>query len=68
MTALVARVREMRTAFHGAAIVPTMTVRVAFIKSRLAESWPLMLIAFGLAVTFVWCSSLLWLLAWCVFR
>jgi hypothetical protein len=27
-----------------------------------------MLVAFGLATTFVWCSSLLCLFVWCVFR
>jgi hypothetical protein len=68
MTALVARVREMRTAFHAATVVPTMTVRAAAVKTRLAEIWPLMLVVFGLAITFVWCSSLLWLFVWCVFR
>jgi hypothetical protein len=66
MTALVARVREMRMAFHTVAVVPS--IKVAAIKSRLAELWPLMLVAFGLAITFLWCSSLLWLFVWCVCR
>lgn len=36
--------------------------RLVIIKSRLADLWPPTMIAFGLALTFLWTGGLIWLL------
>jgi hypothetical protein len=62
MTALVEHAHELGGTFQSTDALPTPTRTVATIRSRLANFWPPVLIAFGLVLTLGWNVGLAWLL------
>jgi len=45
---------------------PIVAAELVAIKSKIVDTWPVMMVALGIVLTILWAGSLVWILMWSI--